>query len=184
MPNHRPSRTASTRDVAAAVADERDLSSEPGILDRLLGADNHLVAAGGDDVDVRVGLQHVLRDRQRRLGQVLPGGGHRQLDVRLLVDDCLEPFEAGALERQLGQAGDVGDLAGVDALAGWTTISADVGAVLLEGDTGVDRSAPRSAVRACRRWGRRGRGRSRRRSPRRSPPRSPGRGRCRRWGRR
>ena len=75
---------------------------------------------------------------RRRLGQVLPGGGHGQLDVVMLVDDALEPFEPGALERKLRQAGDVRDLAGILALAGLNNDLGDVGAVLLEGDAGVD----------------------------------------------
>jgi hypothetical protein len=59
----------------------------------------------------------------------------------VLVDDALEPFEAGALEWKLRQAGDVGDLAGILALASLDDNLGDVGAILLEGDAGVDELA-------------------------------------------
>ena len=52
----------------------------------------------------------------------------------MLVDDALEPFEPGALEWKLRQTGDVGDLAGILALAGLNNDLGDVGPVLLEGE--------------------------------------------------
>src|SRR4029079_17490503 len=88
-------------DLAAAIADEGDLAGEPGVVDRLLGADDHLVTTGGNDVNVRVGLQHILCDGEGGFGQVLAGGRDSQLDVGVLADHALEPFQTGTFERKL-----------------------------------------------------------------------------------